>query len=259
VKPTVLLVAAGLAISVCALNAPVLLGLVAGFAAVAGADVLLIGRAGITQTLRASGMVSVGSPWRGVRALLSLFVSSSVADEVVRWCAVALAVFLAMRLLRPSGDSFPFVPDFRRYSGGNTEQIASAGFALGFAWLFAWPYVLPWYDALAWALLPLLPASGLDWLLLARTAVLGFGYLPARSAGITIPGGLRWMEPVMRSAITPVMLAFLLVTLILWTARSDGYSAHRDSHRDLYRWRGSRGDRRGDRAGRAPADRPRRA
>ena len=190
--------------------------------------------------------------------------SSSVADELVRWCAVALTVFLAIRLLRTRGYGIvPMAPSAhsRQANGaiGTVRPEVWAGFALVFAWLMAWPYVLPWYDALAWALLPLLPASGLDWLLLARTAVLGFGYLPARSAGITIPGGLRWMEPVLRSAITPVILAFLLVTLVLWTAGSDGYSAHRDSHRDLYRWRGSRGDRHGDRAGRAPADRPRRA
>ena len=212
------------------------LGLVAGFAVVAGADLLLIGRAGVAQTLRASGMVSVGSPWRVVRMLLSPLVSSSVADDVVRWCAVALAVFLAMRLLRllrPAGRPFGFVPDFRRYSGGNTEQIASAAVgwgavALVFAWLLAWPYVLPWYDALAWALLPLLPASGLDWLLLVRTAVLGLGYLPARSAGITIPGGLRWMEPVLRSAVTPAVLAFLLLIVIRWTAGGSVLPTERD-------------------------------
>ena len=32
-------------------------------------------------------------------------------------------------------------------------------FALVMAWLFAWPYVLPWYDALAWALLAAGPAG----------------------------------------------------------------------------------------------------
>jgi hypothetical protein len=179
-------------------------GLAAGFVLVAGADVLLIGRAGIAQTLRASGMVSVGSPWRPVRAGLSLFASGPVANEAVRWCAVALAVFLAMRLLRllrPAG------------------RPADFAFLLVVAWLLAWPYVLPWYDALAWALLPLLPASGLDWLLLAWTAVLGLAYLPARSAGITIPGGLRWMEPVLRTAVTPAVLALLLVILIRWSSR----------------------------------------
>jgi hypothetical protein len=172
---------------------------------VAGADILLIGRAGIAQTLRASGMVSVGSPWRPVRAGLSLLVAEPVADEAVRWSAVALAALLAMRLLRmlrPAGQSADFAP------------VGWAAFLLVIAWLMAWPYVLPWYDALAWALLPLLPASGFDWLLLARTAVLGLGYLPARSAGITTPGGLRWMEPVLRTAVTPAVLALLLMMLI---------------------------------------------
>jgi hypothetical protein len=247
-----------------AIKSSAVLGLAAGFAVVAGADLLLIGRAGITQTLRASGMVSVGSPWRVVRTLLSLLVGSPAADEAVRWGAVALAVFLAVRLLRPRAYvGLPLAPSAysRQANGaiGMSRPGVWAGFALVFAWLVAWPYVLPWYDALAWALLPLLPASGLDWLLLARTAVLGFGYLPARSAGITIPGGLRWMEPVLRSAVTAAVLAFLLLILIRWTAERDGYSAHRDSHRDLYRRSGSRGDRRRDRAGRAPADRPRRA
>jgi hypothetical protein len=94
-------------------------------------------------------------------------------------------------------------------------------FALVLAWLVAWPYVLPWYDALAWALLPLLPASGFDWALLARTTALGFGYLPARSAGITIPPGLRWMEPVIRSAVTPVVLAAVAAFLIFVTLRRE--------------------------------------
>jgi hypothetical protein len=40
----------------------------------------------------------------------------------------------------------------------------------------------------------MLPASRADWLLLARTGVIAFGYLPARAAGITVPPGLRWME-----------------------------------------------------------------
>ena len=201
VKPTVLLVAVGVMIAMCADVRP---PLAAGFGLVAAADLVLIGRAGVAQTLRASGLVSVGSSWRVVRSALSLFVAGPAADEVVRWCAVALAVFLAMRLLRllrPAGES----------------ALGWAAFALVVAWLMAWPYVLPWYDALAWALLPLLPASGFDWLLLARTAVLGLGYLPARSAGITIPGGLSWMEPVLRSAVTPVVLALLLVTLIRWS------------------------------------------
>jgi hypothetical protein len=106
------------------------------------------------------------------------------------------------------------------------------------AWLFAWPYVLPWYDALAWALLPLVawgPAAGewaagewaageaVGWLLLARTTALGFGYLPARESDVRLPGGLAWMQPVIRHGITPAVLAAAtvwLVVLMLRTRRS---------------------------------------
>ncbi len=282
VKPTVLLVALGLLIAIW--GGAAALGLIAGFGGVAGADLLVIGRPGIAQTLRASGMVSVGSPWRVVRTVLSLLVAAPAADEVVRWCAVALAVFLAWRLLRlsrpPELDHAdcaidPLPPRSRQVDcaidhtrvGRLRDWPASwAAFALVLAWLMAWPYVLPWYDALAWALLPLLPASGFDWVLLARTSVLAFGYLPARSAGITIPGGLRWMEPVLRTAVTPAVLALLLFIVVRSAARGwrmpterDRYSADRDNYRDLRRRSSSRGDRHRDRADRAPAGRPRRA
>jgi len=211
VKPTVLLVAAGLALAVVTSGVMrhrlVLAGFAAGFAAVAAVDLALIGRAGIARSLRASGMVSVGSPWRVVRTVLHYTVlSEPSADDVVRLLAMllmgCLAVLLLARLPRDGG-----------------AAAARAPFALVLAWLVAWPYVLPWYDALAWALLPLLPASGLDWLLLARTAALAFGYLPARSAGITIPGGLSWMEPVIRSALTPAVLAAVAVLLVMFTRR----------------------------------------
>jgi hypothetical protein len=126
---------------------------------------------------------------------------------VVRGAAVAFALCLAVGLLRGRARD----GTERSRDGALAGRVA---FALVLAWLVAWPYVLPWYDALAWALLPLLPASGFDWVLLARTTALGFGYLPARSAGITIPVGLRWMEPVIRSAVTPAVLAAVAVLLI---------------------------------------------
>jgi hypothetical protein len=93
-------------------------------------------------------------------------------------------------------------------------------FALVMAWLFAWPYVLPWYDALGWALLPLVPlaaggvAEALGWILLARTAALGFGYLPARQADAALPPGLGWLQPVIRHGVTPAVLAAATVWLV---------------------------------------------
>jgi hypothetical protein len=210
VKPTVLLVFAGLLVTLASARGgrparPARLtigGVVAGFGAAVAADLAVMGRAGVTQSFRASGMVSAGSPWRVVRTLLRISVTSeSGADDVVRALAVVLMMCLAAALLRRLGGDYVF----------------AVAFALAFAWLLAWPYVLPWYDTLAWALLALLPASGLDWLLLARTSALGLGYLPARSAGVAVPAGLRWMEPVIRSALTPAALAGVVVILVIAT------------------------------------------
>jgi hypothetical protein len=220
VKPTVALVAAGAALAVALPLAHgarsargTLAGLVAGFSAVACADIVLAGSPGVRQTLRASGMVSVGSPWRVVRTLLRVsMLSETGADDVVRVLAVVLMVCLAIVLLRglPQEGGVP---------------AGAVPFVLVLAWLLATPYVLPWYDALAWALLPLLPASDVDWLLLARTAALGFGYLPARTVGITIPAGLRWMEPVVRSAVTPAVLAAVMALLVVVAVRSTAGAA----------------------------------
>jgi hypothetical protein len=98
-------------------------------------------------------------------------------------------------------------------------------FAVVLAWLFAWPYVLPWYDALAWALLPLVAAgtataNGAAWLLLARTTALGFGYLPARQADAVLPRGLSWLQPVVRHGVTPAVLAAATVWLAVLMVRS---------------------------------------
>jgi hypothetical protein len=95
-------------------------------------------------------------------------------------------------------------------------------------WVFAWPYVLPWYDALGWGLLALVPASELDWLLLARTTALGFAYLPARTVvsnlpraiDLKLPHGLSWIQPVFRNGVSPVVLAVTTAGLVvlLWQA-----------------------------------------
>jgi hypothetical protein len=63
------------------------------------------------------------------------------------------------------------------------------------------------------------PWAALDWLVLARTAALAFGYLPAR--GIALPAGLGWLQSVVRTGITPVILLAVTVALIrlLWPHR----------------------------------------
>jgi len=187
-----------------------LAGLAAGFAVTAGAAVAIGGSAMLRQSSQASDMVSIGSPWRVIRTIIHLAVTGTAATDIVKAGAVALAVLLAVLLIR----SLPPWGDY-----------AAVTFALVLAWLFAWPYVLPWYDAFGWALLALVPlASGgavevLCWLLLARTAALGFGYLPARQADVTLPAGLGWLQPVIRHGVTPAVLAGATVLLVVLMLR----------------------------------------
>jgi hypothetical protein len=254
--------------------AAVLGGLAAGFAVTAGAALAIGGPDGLRQTVRASSMVSIGSPWRAVRSLLHLAVTESAADNVVKTAAAVLAVVLAVLLLRgllgglgqstgetsrATDDSVPQLVRRKKFWRVRSEGPAGPAGALGavrpgsaglpgaavdgtaglpgaavagaaalafaLAWLLAWPYVLPWYDGLAWALLPLVAASSLDWLLLARTAGLAFGYLPARVAGVVMPAGLGWLQSVVRTAVTPAILAVVIVWLIVSLRRGRERSA----------------------------------
>jgi hypothetical protein len=231
VKVTIVLLGAGLAVAAVQAFAPrrgaggraprgwpwlvpVAGGLAAGFAVIAGLALVLGGRDGFRRTVQASSMVSIGSPWRVIRTLLHLGLSEASAGDVVKAAAVVLAVMLAILLLR----GLP--------RGANAGGRAALAFAL--AWLLAWPYVLPWYDALAWALLPLVAASTLDWLLLARTSALAFGYLPARVAGVVMPAGLGWLQSVVRTGVTPAVLAIVTVWVVVSMRRGRASSSRPD-------------------------------
>jgi hypothetical protein len=199
---------------------PRLAALGAGFAVTAGAALAIGGSALLRQTSQASDMVSIGSPWRVIRSAIHLAVTGSAATGIVKAGAVALAVLLALLLIRglagPGAGPEPGAP-------ADTSRYATVAFALALAWLFAWPYVLPWYDALGWALLPLAiggTVEGLGWLLLARTTALGFGYLPARQTDAALPSGLGWLQPVVRHGITPAVLAIATVWLVVLMVRS---------------------------------------
>jgi len=203
---------------------PQLAALAAGFAVTAGAAVAIGGSAMLRQSSQASDMVSIGSPWRVIRTIIHLAVTGTATTDLVKAGAIVLAVVLAVLLIRGLGPG----------AAGSREVYAAVAFALALAWLFAWPYVLPWYDALGWALLPLVPlaaggaAEALAWILLARTAALGFGYLPARQADATLPPGLGWLQPVIRHGVTPAVLAAATVWLVFLMLR-----ARRELNRDV--------------------------
>jgi alpha-1,6-mannosyltransferase len=217
-----------------------LAGLAAGFALTAGASLAVWGLHSLSPAAQAGSQVSIGSPWRSVRSLVRLGgLGEATAEDVVKFAAVALGVVLLILMLRTimsTARSGPVLatgdtPDsgaraaadtgwrYRAVAGALAVSVVAA---IALAWLFAWPYVLPWYDGLGWALLALLPWSRLDWLMLARTTALAVGYLTA--TGAPLPAGLGWLETVVRTGVTPVILLACVVALIAWTWPGKGWA-----------------------------------
>jgi hypothetical protein len=250
IKVSAALVVAGLAVALVlkyrehGRRAAILLAaLGAGFAVVAGAAVAIGGSAMLTVTSRASDMTSIGSPWRVIRTALQHTAGYGAAGDIVKYGAILLALVLAVLMIRKVAEW--------RYVSATTWLVL----ALVVAWLFAWPYVLPWYDAFGWAFLALVPASGLDWLMLARTTALGLAYLPGRITHAPLPHGLHWVQPVFRNGVSPVVIAVSVVALIVITG-GNRYSAW--SEFGSVRSAGPAGgsDRHPDGDGRAPARHP---
>jgi hypothetical protein len=188
-------------------------GLATGFAAVVGAAVAAGGPYVLRQVVAGGSFVSIGSPWRAVRTALRAAVGEGMAGTLVSAGSVLLALVLLVLLLRglPGPGS---VTGEDSVAGTGVVVAGRAALACTLAWLFAWPYVLPWYDALAWALLPLVAWTWADWLMLARTAALAFGYLPAIAhPARPLPADLGWLQSVVRTGVTPAILAALTVVL----------------------------------------------
>jgi len=232
VKLSMVLVPAGLALA-CLLAlplrtrprpaVPLLGGLIAGFAVVAAAALAIGGLTSLRTALSAGSYVAIGTPWRWVRAAISLGTGEGPADDLVKAAAAVAVLALAWLMLRKLPGPIRLIPPDQdpglvaagsRIAGRETASLlARAVLAFALAWLTAGPYILPWYDALAWAVLPLLPWSTIDWLVLARTTALAIGYLPART--VAMPSGMGWLVTVVRRGVTPSLLLIIAVLLVI--------------------------------------------
>lgn len=124
---------------------------------------ILAGRASIAAVVGlAKGAPVDYAPWYAVARALRWH------DPTVRINALGLIGFVLLGLILvwriPSGPSdFPAV------------RVASA---VVLAWLIVSPQQRPWYDAMIFPLLALMPASRLDWIVLIRAAAGALGVLP---------------------------------------------------------------------------------
>lgn len=109
------------------------------------------------------------SSWAPIlQSLLGTPLSASGAKFVIT--AASLIAFLVLAVLLARG-----LP--RGYTDTVAAQAARPTVAIVAAWLLTTPHAAPWYDVMAWVLVPLLPVCWFGPALLAHTALLSFGYL----------------------------------------------------------------------------------
>ncbi|MDQ1633005.1 MAG: alpha,6-mannosyltransferase [Frankiaceae bacterium] len=199
--------------------------LLAGGGVAAAGYLAVGGRTALVPTREASRMVSRGTPWRFVASGLERLVDQDVARSLVGLLALGVAVALAIAV-------FQALAPARERTGTDvgTDTDAGTGTAVGrvvasvlaatTAWLVVAPYALPWYDAVAWALLPLAMTAGcrtvplrrLEMLLLVHTAYLSVAYLPGRIVGL--PDGLATAQDVVRGGAAPVVVLVVAIGLV---------------------------------------------
>jgi hypothetical protein len=172
-----------------------------GAAAVLVPSYLLAGRHALTSlaTKGAAGPVDLYEPWQLLYRLLAWPAPSHRVDEIAAVAAVLLAALLLWRM--PAGP--PGLPAVR------------VALALSLAWLVTSPQQRPWFDAMLFPLLAVMPATRLDWIALWRLAVASAAELP----GITYYTGLRprWLAEVnnlLSRGFAPLALTAVTVALI---------------------------------------------
>jgi hypothetical protein len=138
-----------------------------------------------------------------------------------------VAVAVALTRVVPGVDQramTPTSPAEPRLTGpiglGSIERDVAvrAALVLTLAWSLTAPYSLPWYDVAAWAPLAVSAASPADWLLLVRTMVMTWAYLPGLV--VTLPATLDTLTGTLRGVLAPTVGVVLLIVVVWCSVRA---------------------------------------
>ena len=135
------------------------------------------------QLVKASKGVSLATAWRPVVNLLSAMMPLDEARTAVSAASVVMVIALAWVLSRVVRSRPAMQQESSTQQISITQQTQSAmtaTFVLATAYALGAPYALPWYDILTWATLPMMLATALDGILLARLTVMAMAYVPGR-------------------------------------------------------------------------------
>jgi hypothetical protein len=122
-------------------------------------------------------------PLDSARAVVS--VAAVVTIVVLAWALSHLA--LSPPAAQQGFDAGQMSPIQQASITQQARSAMTATFVLATAYAVAAPYALPWYDVLTWATLPMVAATALDGILLARVTVMAMAYVPGRVVAMS-PG-----------------------------------------------------------------------
>jgi hypothetical protein len=178
-------------------------------AAVAGALALAVGYGvaphAIVNAARVSQQGVVGSPWPlFTRKVLVPVFDPARAHLVLAALQLTLILVLAVLLLA----ALPPAHD------ADLVQVAARpALALAAAYLLGSAYIRPWYDAIAWLLVALLPRSWFDGVLLAHTTLMTLPFDPGLPR-VLHPHWLDVLVLQMGYRIVPASQALLLLVVL---------------------------------------------
>jgi hypothetical protein len=189
-----------------------------GAAVVTAASYLLAGRGALTAVLsRAAGSPDLYQPWQLLAGALGVHPATGFMN-VAGLCATAvLAPVLLWRL--PPGPSARLGPPERSGRPGSAGwcglPFIRPVLAVSLAWLICSPQQRPWFDAMIFPLLALMPVTRLDWLVAARAVIGSLGELPGLGYSAALhPALLRALVNVVVHDVVPVALVVVIGALV---------------------------------------------
>ena len=189
----------GLGLVIAAWRSPrAIAGLALGALAVDLTGYALAGWQSVTSQLADTGRSSLIQPWHLVAQVVPYLGRASITQALALAGSVVLVGLLFWGL--PAGP--PGLPGLRPV------------LAVTLAWLVWSPHQRAWYDVMIFPLLALMPATRLDWILLARALTGAIGQLPGRIiSNKLLPPELVHLDQLVYVYLAPLALIILAVML----------------------------------------------
>ncbi|MFB9250909.1 hypothetical protein ACFFWE_21940 [Sphaerisporangium melleum] len=180
----------------------------------------------LSNLLGKIGAHSLADPWRVITDAMGLGVQSSVLEGRLALAAgILIAVLLCLGLPPGPAGSHPRMPAGAAAAlapitgdGRGVPSLGQAAVRPALAWCLGWlltsPVGHPWYDAMVFPLLALMPAGRLDGLTAARGVVTGLIYLPGAVGVLTPAAFTQWIFEVYRPWVAPLAADLIIICVV---------------------------------------------